>query len=81
MLKKGKVMKNLIDCFVRIQREGICPAEITFVCMLNAYYHSGNSDDAQIFYDKMCQIYLSYHSNDGAAYMHGGRLWIYMMLS
>ena len=48
---------EVLDCFVRMQREGIFPDEITFVCMLSACSHSGNSDDAQIYYDNMCQIY------------------------
>jgi pentatricopeptide repeat protein len=45
------------NCFIRMQTEGIRPDEITFVCVLSACSHTGNSDDAQIYYDNMTQLY------------------------
>ena len=36
-----------------MQREGILPDEVTFLCVLNACSHSGKSGDALIYYESM----------------------------
>jgi pentatricopeptide repeat protein len=52
----GQACKAL-DCFQRMQKEGLCPDEVTFVCVLNACSHSGNLDMAQRYYEAMSRNY------------------------
>ena len=46
-----------LNCFHQMQREGCCPNEVTFLCVLNACGHSGKWDEAQMYYDDMSKNY------------------------
>jgi pentatricopeptide repeat protein len=52
----GQICKAL-DCFQRMQKEGLRPDDVAFVCVLNACTHSGNLDVAQRYYEAMSRNY------------------------
>ena len=43
--------------FEQMQREGISPNDVTFLCILNACSHSGRLDDAETYYANMSRKY------------------------
>jgi pentatricopeptide repeat protein len=49
--------QEVVESFGQMQREGISPDEVTFLCLLNACSHSGKPDDAQIYYESMGMQY------------------------
>ena len=46
-----------LSCFKQIQREGLSPNEVTFLCLLNACSHAGKFNEAQLYYEKMSTEY------------------------
>ena len=54
--QEGQGNEALI-CFSRMQREGLAPDNVTFLCILNACSHSGKLDVAQTYYENMSRKY------------------------
>ena len=46
-----------LNCFEQMEREGVSPNEITFLCVLTACLHSGKLNDAQMYYENIVRKY------------------------
>ena len=66
-----------LNCFERMQSEGVSPDEVTFLCVLSACGFSGLFDDAQIIFENMAKKYeispnLKHHTYLVGAFGCGG---------
>ena len=54
--QQGQGCKALC-CIAQMETEGICPDDITLLCVVNACGHSGKLDEAQTYYETMSRKY------------------------
>jgi pentatricopeptide repeat protein len=54
---EGGDSSRVLECFEKMQREGLPPDDVTFLCILNACSRTGKSVEAQVYYENMSKKY------------------------